>query len=77
MYTYVKYDVPGNFFELEEKLTEDLYSNIGTTWEDFINNKYVLLTDEMVQFHIDNPEADVYEVLNRKLNEKKEEEVTE
>lgn len=62
MFTYIKHDVRGFYVELPEMLTEDLYSNLGTTWDDFVDNKWVLLSEEQVKFHQENPKAKVSEV---------------
>ena len=62
MFTYIKHDVRGYYVELPEMLTEDLYSNLGTTWDDFVDNKWVLLSEEQVKFHQENPKAKVSEV---------------
>jgi hypothetical protein len=62
MFTYIKHDVPGFYIELAEQLSEELYDNLGTTWDDFIANKFVLLSDEQVAFHNENPSAKVSEV---------------
>ena len=66
-YTYIKRDAVGFYVELDEPLTSDLYSDLGTTWVDFINNKWVLLSDEQVAFHEANPDATVQEVWNMQL----------
>ena len=39
-YTYIKQDIPGYYIEFEEKFNPDLYNNIGTTYEDFIDNAF-------------------------------------
>lgn len=62
MYTYVKRNIPKHYVTLEHELNPDLYSNIGSTYEDYLYNKYVLLTDEQVAFHEANPDASVEEV---------------
>ena len=61
-FTYLKYDIRGNYVEFDQKFDETLYNNIGTTWEDYVKNKWVLLSDEQVSFHKANPTASVYEV---------------
>lgn len=55
MVHYIKLNA--GFIELEEPLNPDLYSNIGTTIEDYKNGFFVLLNDEQWQFHLDNPKA--------------------
>ena len=66
-YTYIKRDAVGFYVELEKPLTSDLYSDLGTTWDEFTNNKWVLLSDEQVAFHEQYPEASVQEVWNMQL----------
>ena len=62
MFTYIKLVVRGYYVVLPEMLTEDLYSNLGTTWDDFVVNMWVLLSEEQVKFHQENPKAKVSEV---------------
>lgn len=72
MYTYVKRNIPRHYVTLENKLNPDLYSNIGSTYQDYLYNKYVLLTDEQVAFHNEYPEATVEEVFNLAINDNSE-----
>lgn len=67
MYTYIKHNIKGFYLPLEDKLDSKSYSNIGTTWDDFIANKFVLLSDGQVKFHEDNPTASVEEVWDMAL----------
>ena len=62
MFTYIKHDVRGFYVELENELTPDLYSNLGTNWDDFIANKWIKLSDEQVAFRSEHPTAKVHEV---------------
>ncbi len=66
-YTYIKLDISGYYIEFSEKFNPSLYNNLGDTYEDFLDNKWVLLSDEQVQFHIDNPDASVREVWDMEL----------
>jgi hypothetical protein len=66
-FTYLKYDIRGNYVEFDQKFDETLYNNIGTTWEDYVKNKWVLLSDEQASFHKANPTASVYEVWSMTL----------
>lgn len=68
MFTYIKHDIKGFYVELETELTSDLYSNLGTTWEDFISNKWVKLSGEQVAFRNSNPKAKIHEVWNMQLD---------
>ena len=72
MYTYVKRNIPRHYVTLENKLNPNLYSNIGSTYQDYLYNKYVLLTDEQVAFHNEYPEATVEEVFNLAINDNSE-----
>ena len=72
MYTYVKRNIPRHYVTLENKLNPNLYSNIGSTYQDYLYNKYVLLTDEQVAFHNEYPEATVEEVFNLVINDNSE-----
>ena len=67
MFTYIKYNIRGKFIELPNELTSDLYSNLGTTYNDYLNGLWVKLTDEQVSFHKTNPNATVYEVFTMQL----------
>lgn len=69
MITYIKFDVLKHYVELNEELNENLYNNIGETWADYLLNKWVKLSDEQVQFRIDNPSASVKEVFEMKIEE--------
>lgn len=66
-YTYIKHDIRGYYIDFEEKFREDLYDNLGSTWEDFLDNKWVLLSDEQVAFHEEYPEASIKEVWDMEL----------
>jgi hypothetical protein len=69
-YTYIKYDVEGYYIEFDEKFDETLYNNIGKIFEDFLENRWLLLSDEQVAFHIEHPEASVEEVWNMQLKQR-------
>lgn len=66
-YTYIKHDIKGYYIEFEEMFNPDLYNNLGSTFEDFLNNKWVLLSDEQVSFHEEHPTASIKEVWNMEL----------
>lgn len=68
MYTYVKNDIEGNYRIYRQQLDPNLNNNLGSTYEDYLNGKWVLLTDQQIQFHLQFPEASVEEVLKSKLN---------
>ena len=68
MVTYIKSDVRKIFVEFENELSAELYSNLGTTWEDYIANKWVKLSDEQVAFRAEHPTAKVHEVWNMEMD---------
>ena len=55
---YINRTVKGYYVELSSALDEK--SNlIGTTWEDFKNEYWILLSGEQIAFKNDNPEEDI------------------
>lgn len=62
MVTYIKSDVRNIYIELENELAPELYPNLGTTWEDYLDNLFVKLSDEQVAFRSEHPTAKVHEV---------------
>lgn len=85
MYTYIKQSISKHFVTFEEPLSSEEYNNIGENWQDYLDNKWVLLTEEQVVFHEEHPSASVFEVWNmeitpphvRTLEEAKEEKINE
>lgn len=67
-YTYIKHDVKGFYVALFEELSKELYNNIGTTFDDFNANKWVLLNDEQVLFKNEHPKAKIHEVFTMTLD---------
>lgn len=61
MFTYIKFSEENHYVTFEKELDPETYE-IGTTWEDYLNDKYVLLSPEQITFHEDNPHAEVNEV---------------
>lgn len=68
-YYYIKLDVKGTYVEFPKELKSEDFNNLGRTLEDFKNNKWVIISHEQYQFHLDNPQASVKEVLLMKLDE--------
>ena len=62
MITYIKLNVPNHYVELEQELDPALYDNLGTTYEDYLNNLWVPLSEEQVAFKNENENASVREV---------------
>lgn len=64
-YVYIKKDIPQKqFIDFPEPLSPLEYNDLGQTWEDYLNNKWVLLSDEQVEFLKENQGATVQEVWN-------------
>lgn len=60
---YVNKAIPGSFIDYNEELDQDYWEGkIGYTYEDYENDKWVLLTEEQANFHLQYPEASVKEV---------------
>ena len=68
MYIYIKIDVKNKYVELNEELSSSMYL-IGNSYNDYLNKKWVLLSDEQVSFRNENPNASVKEVWEMKLSE--------
>ena len=68
MFTYIKHDIKGFYVTFEEELNSELYDNLGSTWEDFIANKWVLLSNDQVEFRKANPSAKIHEVWTMQLD---------
>lgn len=69
MYTYIKQSIPGYYFRPEEPLTTVNCDVLGSTWQDFLDDKFVPLTMEQCYFAKQNPNASIKEVFEMKLNE--------
>lgn len=62
VYVNKMFDYP--FQEYEEAIDEEYWAGkIGSTYEDYEDGKWVLLTEKQAAFHNANPEASVREVL--------------
>lgn len=61
MYTYIKRNVPGIYLQYEEWIDPEKY-DVGSSWEDYINGKFIELSADQVKFHEEYPNASVKEV---------------
>lgn len=75
MFTYIKRTVKKVYVVLEERLDPEEYNNLGSSYADFLDNKWVLLSEEQAAFHEEHPEASVKEVLDMELAPEPEEPV--
>ena len=63
MVTYIKKDIKGYYIEFLEEIDAQYWEGqIGDTFQDFLDNKWVLLSADQVIFHNEHPEASVKEV---------------
>lgn len=68
-YTYIKKNIRGQYRSYPEALDPQLNNNLGSTYEDYLDDKWVLLSAEQIAFHEANPDATVAEVWNMELAE--------
>jgi hypothetical protein len=66
-YVYIKLSVSKHYLEYEAPLSAEEYDNIGETWQDYVDNKFVPLSEEQVAFRDNNPTATVKEVWDMEL----------
>ena len=66
-YVYIKSSIPKHFVDFPEPLSPEEYNNLGETWTDYLNNLWVLLSDEQVAFYESHPTASVKEVWDMQL----------
>ena len=67
MIVYIKKNVLNNFVFRETPLETELFNNIGITYQDYLDNKWVKLSNEQIKFYEQNPTASVKEVWNMQL----------
>ena len=68
MVTYIKKDIKGYYIEFLEEIDAQYWEGqIGDTFQDFLDNKWVLLSPDQVIFHNEYPEASVKEVWNMNI----------
>lgn len=73
MKTYIRINIKGYYIEFPEEIDAQYWEGkIGSTYEDFLDNKWILLSDEQVAFHAEHPEASIEQVLNMTLPEQSE-----
>ena len=65
-YLYIQKDAANIYVAMPEQLDSNNYET-GTTWEDYIAGKSVLLTEEQIAFKEANEGASVEEVFNMQL----------
>lgn len=69
MVKYIKRKIRGYFFEIDTPLDPKLYF-IGKTVDDFFNDAFIMVTEEMDKFIADNPHASIHEIINCQMDPK-------
>ena len=59
---YIKRNIIGDYVTMEQALDTNLHSDIGTTFDDYLNNMWVPLSEDQVKFKEENPSATLREV---------------
>lgn len=66
---YIWKTCPDKYIETEQPIDAEYWDGwIGETYEDYLDGKWVLLSNEQEAFHNENPTASVYEVLVMELD---------
>jgi hypothetical protein len=70
MITYIRKSIKGYYIEFPEEIDSKYWEGkIGSTYEDFLNDKWIHLSDEQVVFHKEHPEANISQVIVMELPE--------
>lgn len=76
MKTYIKKNIRGFYIQYENEIDPVYWKGkIGTSYKDFLDNKWILLNNAQVEFHNVNPNASIEEVLKLSLNDNSEQEL--
>lgn len=68
MVYYIRKSIFNEFIDFVEPLKPEDF-NLGTTWEDYLEDKWTVLSEEQAKFHEEHPEASIPEVWNMTLKE--------
>lgn len=66
-YVYIKKSIFPHFVDFAEALKPEEYNNLGETYQDYLNNKWVLLSAEQVAFLEEHSGASVKEVWDMEI----------
>lgn len=70
MKTYIRKSIKGYYINFIDEIDAEYWAGkIGSTYEDFRNNKWILLSVEQVAFHEEHPNASISQVINMTLPE--------
>ena len=68
MKTYIRKNIKGYYAVYPTEIDANYWAGkIGETYEDFVDNKWILLSEEQVTFHEEHPNASIKEVLDMQL----------
>ena len=67
MFTYLKNDIYTTTITFNNELPSDLYL-IGVTYDDYVDGKWIKLTEEQIKFYSENPNASPKEIINMELD---------
>ena len=70
MKTYIRKSIKGYYIQFPDEIDAEYWAGkIGSTYEDFQNDKWLLLSDEQIAFHEENPYASIQQVITMILPE--------
>lgn len=68
-YVYINKSIPGFFVDYDEPIDEEYWKGqIGETYEDFLDGRWVLLTEEQKAYYEAHPDVTVEEVMKDALD---------
>lgn len=67
VYNYINISIRGSYIDYDYELTAENGHDLGSTYDDYLKGKWVLLSAEQHQFKQDNTGASIKEVLDMKL----------
>lgn len=65
MKTYIKKNIKDFYVKYSTEINEE----VGSTYQDFLDGKYILLNDDQISFHNKHPKATIYNVLNMSMDD--------
>lgn len=70
MKTYIRKSIKGYYIQFPDEIDVEYWAGkIGSTYEDFRDNKWICLSDEQVAFHGEHPHASISQVISMTLPE--------
>lgn len=70
MKTYIRKSIKGYYIDFPDEIDAEYWAGkIGSTYEDFRADKWILLSDEQLAFHTEHPYASISQVISMTLPE--------